>query len=47
MYKIEDNRENVLSGLGLAEMEGSETKERIIVDTSAVSEAFKQKKRLI
>ncbi|MDR3253611.1 MAG: DUF58 domain-containing protein [Endomicrobium sp.] len=41
--KIEDNRENVLPSIGLVEMEDPETKERIIVDTSAISEAFKQK----
>jgi uncharacterized protein (DUF58 family) len=41
--KTEDNRESDLPEVGLVEMEDLETKETIMVDTSAVYKSFKQK----
>jgi uncharacterized protein (DUF58 family) len=43
--KIEDPKEIVLPKIGLIEMEDPETKEIIIVDSSAVSERFNQKNK--
>jgi uncharacterized protein (DUF58 family) len=40
--KIKDNRETDLPSIGLIEMEDPETKETLIVDSSALSESFKQ-----
>jgi uncharacterized protein (DUF58 family) len=45
--KIEDNRENDLPKVGLIEMQDSETKETMIVDSSSVAELFKQKSKAL
>ncbi|MDR3071356.1 MAG: DUF58 domain-containing protein [Endomicrobium sp.] len=44
--RIKDTRENYLPKIGLIEIKDPETKERIVVDSSAISELFEQRSEI-